>query len=82
MVQRRLSRAQENPVTAIDIALEPNAAMVQRAEADNARLLKAYPGGFARPLSPGYSHSDLHRRSRHGRATCGATRPAMTLSAR
>ena len=47
MVQRRLSHAQENPVTAIDIALEPNAAMVQRAEADNARLLKAYPGGFA-----------------------------------
>ena len=47
MVQRRLSQAQENPVTAIDIALEPNAAMVQRAEADNARLLKAYPGGFA-----------------------------------
>ena len=47
MVQRRLSYAQENPVTAIDIALEPNAAMVQRAEADNARLLKAYPGGFA-----------------------------------
>ena len=47
MVQRRLSQAQENPVTAIDIALEPNAAMVQRAEADNARLLKAYPEGFA-----------------------------------
>lgn len=47
MVQRRLSQAQENPVTAIDIALKPNAAMVQRAEADNARLLKAYPGGFA-----------------------------------
>jgi hypothetical protein len=47
MVQRRLSHAQENPVTAIDIALEPNAAMVQRAEADNARLLKAFPGGFA-----------------------------------
>ncbi|MGA7196084.1 hypothetical protein [Roseiarcus sp.] len=47
MVQRRLSQAQENPVTAIDIALEPNAAMVQRAEADNVRLLKAYPEGFA-----------------------------------
>jgi hypothetical protein len=47
MVQPTLSHAQENPVTAIDIALEPNAAMVQRAEADNARLLKAFPGGFA-----------------------------------
>jgi len=47
MVQRRLSHAQENPVTAIDIALEPNATMVRQAEADNARLLKAYPEGFA-----------------------------------
>ena len=43
MVQRRLSHA----VTAIDIALEPDATMVRRAEADNARLLKAYPQGFA-----------------------------------
>lgn len=35
------------PVTAIDIALKPNAAMVRRAQAANARLLKAYPEGFA-----------------------------------
>jgi 2'-5' RNA ligase len=41
------SRAQENPVTAIDILLEPDATMVQHAQADNARLLKAYPKGFA-----------------------------------
>ena len=34
------------PVTAIDIALKPNAAMVRRAQAANARLLKAYPEGF------------------------------------
>jgi len=47
MVQRRLSHAQENPVTAIDIALEPDAKMVRQAEADNARLLKANPEGFA-----------------------------------
>ena len=47
MVPRRLSHAQENPVTAIDIALEPDATMVRQAEADNARLLKAYPEGFA-----------------------------------
>ena len=39
--------AQQNPVTAIDIALEPDATMVQHAEADNVRLLKAYPDGFA-----------------------------------
>ncbi len=43
MVHRGLSHA----VTAIDIALEPDATMVRRAEADNARLLKAYPQGFA-----------------------------------
>src|SRR5271167_275852 len=41
------SRAQQNPVTAIDIALEPDAAMLQHAQADNARLLKAFPKGFA-----------------------------------
>ncbi len=41
------SSAQQNPVTAIDIALEPDAAMIQRAHADNARLLKAFPEGFA-----------------------------------
>jgi len=32
-----------HPVTAIDIALKPGAAMVRRAGADNARLLKAFP---------------------------------------
>jgi hypothetical protein len=39
--------AQESPVTAIDILLEPDATMVRSAQADNARLLKAYPDGFA-----------------------------------
>ena len=39
--------AQENPVTAIDIALEPDATMIQPAEAANARLLKVFPKGFA-----------------------------------
>ena len=41
------SNAQQNPVTAIDIALEPDATMIQHAQADNARLLKALPKGFA-----------------------------------
>jgi 2'-5' RNA ligase len=41
------SGAQQNPVTAIDIALEPDATMMQHAKADNARLLKAFPKGFA-----------------------------------
>jgi hypothetical protein len=34
-------------VTAIDILLEPDATMLQHAAADNARLLKEYPQGFA-----------------------------------
>src|SRR5271168_4263168 len=38
--------AQQNPVTAIDIALEPDATMVQRAMTANARLLKSFPKGF------------------------------------
>jgi 2'-5' RNA ligase len=41
------SHTQESRVTAIDILLEPDATMVQHAQADNARLLKAYPKGFA-----------------------------------
>jgi 2'-5' RNA ligase len=39
--------AQQNPVTAIDIALEPDATMMQHANAANARLLKSFPKGFA-----------------------------------
>ena len=42
-----ISSAQQNPVTAIDIALEPDATMLQRARADNTRLRKAFPKGFA-----------------------------------
>ena len=45
-----LSHAQtspETPVTAIDIALEPDATMTRHAHADNARLLKVYPNGYA-----------------------------------
>ena len=39
--------AQQNPVTAIDIALEPDATMIQHAKAANARLLKSFPKGFS-----------------------------------
>ena len=35
-----------NAVTAVDIVLEPDAAMVKQAEAANARLLKVFPKGF------------------------------------
>jgi hypothetical protein len=38
---------QQNSVTAIDIALEPDETMVARAHAVNARLRSAYPEGFA-----------------------------------
>jgi 2'-5' RNA ligase len=41
------SIAQQNPITAIDAALEPDATMIQHAKATNVRLLKAYPDGFA-----------------------------------
>ncbi len=41
------ARAQPNPVTAIDIALEPDATMIQHATDANARLLKEFPKGFA-----------------------------------
>src|SRR5579863_1547379 len=39
--------AQQNSVTAIDIALEPDATMIQHAKDANARLLKSFPKGFA-----------------------------------
>ena len=38
---------QQNPVTAVDIALEPDQTMIQHAMADNIRLLKSFPKGFA-----------------------------------
>jgi len=40
------SSAKQNPITAIDIALEPDATMIKHAEAVNARLLKVFPKGF------------------------------------
>jgi hypothetical protein len=45
--QKEGSLAEENAVTAVDIALEPDATMMRRAQAANARLLKAFPEGFA-----------------------------------
>ena len=37
----------QSPVTAIDILLEPDGIMLRHAEANNARLLKVFPKGFA-----------------------------------
>src|SRR5271163_992120 len=39
--------AQQSPVAAIDIALEPDATMVHHAEAVNARLRAVFPKGFS-----------------------------------
>jgi 2'-5' RNA ligase len=39
--------AQQNSVTAIDIALEPDATMIQHAKDANARLRESFPEGFA-----------------------------------
>jgi hypothetical protein len=41
------TNAQSNPVTAIDILLEPDATMLQCATANNTRLRAVYPQGFA-----------------------------------
>jgi hypothetical protein len=41
------SNAQQTPVTAIDIALEPDTTMVQHAEAVNLRLRSIFPKGFS-----------------------------------
>lgn len=38
---------QASDVTAIDVLLEPDATMLQRSAANNARLLKLFPMGFA-----------------------------------
>ena len=43
----KTTRVEQEPVTAVDILLEPDATMLQHAEAVNARLLKVYPKGFA-----------------------------------
>src|SRR5271154_7150486 len=41
------SKAAQNPITAVDIVLEPDATMIQHAEAANAGLRKNFPKGFA-----------------------------------
>ena len=39
--------ADVNPVTAIDVLLEPDATMLKHAAANNTRLLAVFPKGFA-----------------------------------
>jgi hypothetical protein len=44
---KRVFSFETGPVIAINILLEPDAAMLERAEANNARLLGVFPRGFA-----------------------------------
>jgi hypothetical protein len=41
------SHAQQTPIIAIDVLLEPDATMLRHAEANNVRLLGVFPNGFA-----------------------------------
>jgi hypothetical protein len=41
-----VSSAEQHPITAVDIVLEPDATMVQNAQAANAGLLKNFPKGY------------------------------------
>jgi hypothetical protein len=43
----KTANVEQEPITAIDILLEPDATMLQHAAEVNARLLKVYPKGFA-----------------------------------
>src|SRR5205823_8575476 len=43
----RAADAKPNPITAIDILLEPDATMIQHATDTNDRLRKVFPKGFA-----------------------------------
>jgi hypothetical protein len=41
------SNAAQNPVTAVDIVLEPDSTMIQNAQAANTGLLKNFPKGYS-----------------------------------
>ena len=44
---KQIFPVRQSPVTAIDILLEPDATMLKHSETNNARLLAAFPKGFA-----------------------------------
>jgi hypothetical protein len=46
-IAKPLSAAERDPVTAIDILLEPDETMIEKAMAANERLREAFPKGFA-----------------------------------
>jgi hypothetical protein len=41
------SSAEQHPITAVDVVLEPDATMIENAKAANAGLLKNFPKGYA-----------------------------------
>jgi hypothetical protein len=47
MIAEQASAVAQSNITAIDILLEPDATMIQRAHDANAQLLKNFPKGFA-----------------------------------
>src|SRR5262250_1527510 len=58
--------AQQSPVTAIDIALEPDATMIQHAKDANARLLKVFPEGLLPGCDAPSTHLDATAVRPHG----------------
>ena len=63
---KRVFPVAQNPVTAIDILLEPDATMLQHAAANNARLLKVFPKGFALDATHTSAHHDAPVLRPHG----------------
>ncbi len=61
-----IPNAAQNSVTAIDILLEPDAAMLKHAAASNARLLAVFPKGFALDAT----HSPAHYTASAFRSHC------------
>ncbi len=65
---------EQSPVTAIDILLEPDATMLQHAEADNARLLKVYPERLRLGCDASSAHHDDPAFRSHGGSRQGLCR--------
>jgi len=61
-----ISSAQQNPITAIDIALEPDNTMLEHAQAVNDRLRSIFPKGFALDATHHLHISMLQRYVRTG----------------
>jgi hypothetical protein len=77
------SSPDQNPVTAIDILLEPDAVMLRHCEANNARLLKVFPKGFALDAThrPHITMIQCFVRTAEEKVLAGANVNAMKLEA-